>query len=139
MAEVLEAYPDAGGMTWQEHSNDCYADLGNVRGILQYDGVMCVFSKGTEQDSCSGGFNMVADTHSEGGVCAGEDIVDLEECLCSCQNEESCSAVDWNKSDNPYNGCRCWWLSEENELAPKKNMVQLVTLFLDMDITRISL
>ena len=41
------------------------------------------------------GFNMVAGTHSEGGVCAGEDIVELEECLCWCQNEETCSAVDW--------------------------------------------
>jgi len=122
MAEVLKAYPDASGMTWQEDFANCYADLGNVQGILQGDGVMCVFSKGTEQDSCSGGFNMVADTHSEGGVCAGEDIVDLEECLCSCQNEESCSAVDWNKSDNPYKGCRCWLLSGENELAPKTNM-----------------
>merc|ERR1712117_805633 len=60
-------------------------------------------------------------THSEGGVCAGEDIVELEECLCWCQNEETCSAVDWNKSDNPYKGCRCWWLPEENQLAPKTN------------------
>ena len=54
-----------------------------------------VLVEAIEQDSCSGGFNMVADTHSEGAVCAGEEIVDLEECLCSCQNEESCSAVDW--------------------------------------------
>jgi len=76
------------------------------------------------QGSCEDGFNMVADTHTEGGVCVDEAVTDLEECLCWCQNEETCSAVDWNKSDNPYNGCRCWWFSGNSiqKLTPKTNM-----------------
>ena len=46
-------------------------------------------------ETCLSGFEETPDVHSLGGVCHDVDVVDLEACLCACQKDETCTAVDW--------------------------------------------
>merc|ERR1719245_2017979 len=137
MKLVLEQYPDADSLTIDTNQNACYADF-NIQGIGANNDqdayVMCLIPKETQEETqeetlegtleehtCLSGFEKTPDVHSLGGVCHDVDVVDLEACLCACQEDETCKAVDWNKSENPHKGCRCWLLSGENELAPITN------------------
>merc|ERR1712117_320566 len=51
--------------------------------------------------------------HNPGGVCMGDDL-GINECIMKCVEESdadppnTCYFVDYNRSDSPYNSCRCW-------------------------------
>merc|ERR1712117_266658 len=69
-------------------------------------------------DNCEEVFEMQSSSQTLGGVChdVGGEMTspdDIQLCLCACKEDESCKAVDWNISDTPWEGCRCWFHTQE--------------------------
>merc|ERR1712117_127835 len=69
-------------------------------------------------DNCEEVFEMQSSSQTLGGVCYDETSEmtspeDIQLCLCACKEDESCKAVDWNISDTPWEGCRCWFHTQE--------------------------
>jgi len=79
------------------------------------EGAADEMSTGEPTEDCEPGYDMTGSSQTLGGVCFDESLEaeNKQDCLCACADDETCTAVDWNTSDTPWQGCRCWFHTQE--------------------------
>jgi len=68
---------------------------------------LCEVEVFAEEVPCTPSMTLIPNTSTRGAT-AFEEIQDRDECIQLCIDTEECVAMDWNFSNNPRRGRRCW-------------------------------